>query len=68
MKICHHTSDVRLAQKMWLQMGGSIDPLRRTGEIQYRHPFFVRPLRLNGRRADVAGKLMSRINQVAREM
>lgn len=63
--VCH-TSDVRLANKLWVSSGGSITPVRRTGELRYLHPNFLRPLTINGRRNDVPGKLMSRINQVAR--
>ena len=61
-----HTSDARLARKMWKDCGGSIISVRRTGEVFYRHPLFASPLRVNDRRHDVPGKLMSRINQAAK--
>lgn len=63
MKKCLHTSDIRHAEKMWIAYGGVITNVRRTGEVRYIHPMFIRPLTANGRRNDVAGKLMSRINQ-----
>ena len=66
MTTCHHTSDLRLAKKMWMQFGGSIEHVRRTGEVRYLHPGFTRPLRVNDRRNDAPGKLMSRINQIMR--
>jgi len=66
MNQCHHTSSLRLARKIWIECGGSIIPVRRTGEVFYVHPQFDRPLRVNNRRNDVCGKLMSRLNQIRR--
>lgn len=59
-----HTSDRRLADRLWKALGGAVVPVRRTGELFYLHPNFRAPLRLNGRRHDVPAKLLSRINQV----
>ncbi len=59
-----HTSDAHRADRIWLLLGGSIEPLRRTGEKRYIHNLFDRPLRINGRRDDVPAKLLSRINQL----
>ncbi len=42
-----HTSDIRLAKRLWLEAGGQIEQVRRTGEVRYVHPDFERPLRLN---------------------
>jgi hypothetical protein len=59
-----HTSDAHRANRYWLLLGGTIEPIRRTGEKRYSHGAFVRPLRTNGRRDDVPAKLLSRINQL----
>ncbi len=59
-----HTSDPRQADRYWLLLGGSIEPIRRTGETRYTHGAFERPLRTNGRRNDVPAKLLSRLNQL----
>lgn len=66
MKSCYHTSDIRLAKRMWVACGGFIKPIPGTGEVRYSHPGFVKPLRVNDRRHDVPGKLMTRINQATR--
>lgn len=59
-----HTSSPHLADRIWLMLGGTIEPVRRTGERRYRHEQFEHPLRTNGRRHDVPGKLLSLINQL----
>ena len=59
-----HTSDAHRADRMWLLLGGRIEPVRRTGEKRYTHGMFDHPLRTNGRRDDVPAKLLSRINQL----
>lgn len=61
-----HTSDIRLAKRPWLEAGGQIEQVRRTGEVRYVHPDFERPLRLNDRRKDVPAKLLTRLNQLGR--
>lgn len=53
-----------LADRMWLLLGGRIEPVRRTGEKRYFHDQFAHPLRTNGRRNDVPAKLLSRLNQL----
>ena len=65
---CCHTSDIRLAKRMWLANGGEIVAVSGTGEVRYLHPHFPRPLRTNDRRSDVPGKLMTRINQLVRHL
>ncbi|MFG6465025.1 hypothetical protein [Roseateles sp. BYS87W] len=59
-----HTSDPLRADRLWLLMGGRIEPVRRTGERFYLHDMFAHPLRTNARRNDVPAKLLSRINQL----
>lgn len=61
-----HSSDSHRADRMWVMLGGRIEPVRRTGEKRYRHNLFLHPLRTNGRRQDVPAKLLSRINQLLR--
>lgn len=62
-----HTSDALHAARLWRCFGGDIEPIRRTGELRYTHSSFEHPLRVNGRRRDVPAKLLSRINQLARQ-
>lgn len=59
-----HTSDTRCFKRIWLSMGGSIQTVRRTGEVRYFHPFFIDTIRANDRRKDVPAVLISRINQL----
>lgn len=59
-----HTSNPHQADRMWLLLGGRIEPVRRTGEKRYTHELFEHPLRTNGRRDDVPAKLLSRLNQL----
>lgn len=59
-----HTSNPFKADGIWLLLGGTIAPVRRTGEKRYTHEHFASPLTINGRRDDVPAKLLSRINQL----
>lgn len=59
-----HTSDRRRFDRLWLSLGGTIENLRRTGEVVYCHRLFTHPIRANDRRKDVAAKLLSRLNQL----
>ena len=61
-----HTSDARTFKRLWRGMGGSIEAVRRTGEVRYHHPSFVDSVRANDRRKDVPAVLLSRINQLIR--
>ena len=62
-----HTTDRVKMDRMWLMLGGTIEPVRRTGEMRYRHPQIPSPLTINGRRKHVPAKLLSRVNQVRRQ-
>lgn len=62
-----HTSNGRMAKKIWIMLGGEIVPIRRTGEMRYVHPEFANTIRTNGRRSDVPAALLSRINQLLRK-
>lgn len=59
-----HTTNPLQADRMWMLLGGHIEPVRRTGEKRYVHSQFSHPLRTNGRRNDVPAKLLSRLNQL----
>lgn len=59
-----HTSDRRKLDRMWQSLGGTINPVRRTGESRYAHRAFESTVRINTRRNDVPAKLLSRINQL----
>lgn len=59
-----HTSNPYQADRMWLLLGGRIEPVRGTGEGRYLHAQFSHPLRTNGRRHDVPAQLLSRLNQL----
>jgi hypothetical protein len=63
-----HTTSKRLAKRVWEALGGIITHVRRTGEVRYDHPYFSTPLRANDRRHDPPSKLISRINQLRREL
>lgn len=59
-----HTSSPLQADRIWLLLGGRIEPVRGTGEKRYLHEQFAHTLRTNGRRNDVPAKLLSRLNQL----
>lgn len=59
-----HTTNPLQVDRMWLLLGGRIEPVRRTGEKRYHHQQFPHPLRTNARRDDVPAKLLSRLNQL----
>lgn len=60
------SSDVHKANRTWIALGGTIKPVRRTGEVRYTHPAFFDSVRANGRRKDTPAVLLSRINQLLR--
>lgn len=62
-----HTSDRRMFDELWRSLGGSIEHIRRTGEVRYRHHLYAHPIRANDRRKDVAAKLLSRLNQLMKQ-
>lgn len=61
-----HLSDARHFKRLWLDLGGSIHDVRRTGEVRYLHPHFAHSVRANDRRKDVPAVLLSRVNQLRR--
>ena len=61
-----HTSNPRHAKRLWLELGGHIEPVRRTGELRYLHPLFPDSIRANDRRSDVPAVVLCRINKLLR--
>ena len=61
-----HTSDVRHFKRLWLELGGTIESVRSTGEVRYLHSAFNRSVRANDRRKDVPAVLLSRLNVLAK--
>ena len=61
-----HTSDARHFKRLWLAQGGTIESVRRTGEVRYAHASFTRTVRANDRRKDVPAVLLSRLNELLR--
>jgi len=59
-----HTSDARHFKHLWIENGGVILPVRRTGEVRFAHHSFPDGIRANGRRKDVPAVLLSRLNQI----
>jgi hypothetical protein len=51
---------IRLAR----QLGWTVEPCWRNGEIVFSHPLCLRPVRVNGRRKDTPRTVMTSIRQV----
>jgi hypothetical protein len=60
-----HTSDKRLIKKFWIDLGGTIDRVRRTGEVRYIHPTIKKSFRVNDRRTDVPAVIICLINKLS---
>lgn len=60
-----HTSDHRRARTLWIRAGGTIEPVRRTGDVRYRHPFFTKVLTINGRRTDTPAVVLQHLNTLS---
>ncbi len=54
---CHRT-----AQRHWRLLGGTIELVRATGELRYRHAQYVDCIRVDGRRKDSPMALVVRLN------
>ena len=48
---------LRAARRQWVELGGYVEDVRRTGEERYRHPREPKPITVNKRRKDVPRKL-----------
>lgn len=56
--------DLRSARKLWLELGGSVEDVRRTGEERYVHPAEAKPIKVNKRRKDTPRKLLTALRRI----
>lgn len=56
--------NLRLVRKMWIENGGYIEDVRRTGEERYTHPREMKPIKVNKRRKDTPRKLLSALRRI----
>lgn len=56
--------DLRRVRKLWIEHGGTVDDVRRTGEERYVHPARSKPITVNKRRKDTPRKLLSALRQI----
>jgi hypothetical protein len=56
--------DLRHARNMWIEHGGTVVDVRRTGEERYLHPKEPKPIKVNKRRKDTPRKLMSALRRI----
>jgi len=56
--------DLRHARKMWIENGGSVEDVHRTGEERYTHPSEQKPIKVNKRRKDTPRKLWSALCRI----
>lgn len=57
---------LRRAARRWKQLGGTVEPIRRTGEHRYRHPLIEKPITVNARRHDATRFLMVQLRRIER--
>jgi hypothetical protein len=56
--------NLRQARKLWIQRGGDVIALRRTGEERYSHPLLLHPITVNRRRHDTPRKLLTALRHI----
>lgn len=56
----------RDVDELFLDLGGEITHLRRTGEDLYRHPLLPKPVRVNRRRKDAPRSLSQAVHRLLR--
>jgi hypothetical protein len=56
----------RLLDQRVLALGGTVTPIRRTGEVQYSHPALPERPRADGRRKDAPRHLVAFVHRVER--
>lgn len=64
----HPGINQRDLESILLELGGSISPRRRTGEVLYRHPLVPGSVRGNGRRKDSTREQVAFVQRAYREM
>lgn len=57
-------SDRRHFARDWRAHGGTIENVRGTGELRFRHSTLTKPIRINGRRKDLARMLTVALRKV----
>lgn len=57
-------SSLREAMHAANRLGVSVEPVRRTGEIRFRHALWPRPITVNGRRKDAPRELTTHIHRL----
>lgn len=63
----HHGMNRLDLDKEVLRLGGTVDILRRTGDVRYTHPLMAKPsCRANSRRKDAPRKLTQWVLEVIR--
>jgi len=55
---------LRHARTLWVQHGGSVQDVRRTGEERYSHPRLRRPITVNKRRSDTPRRLRMALRRI----
>lgn len=56
--------DLRRARRLWIEHGGTVEDVRRTGEERYVHPAESKPITVNKRRKDTPRKLLSALRRI----
>lgn len=49
-----------------IQLGGTVEPVRRTGELRFSHPAADKTVRVNGRRKDAPRQLTTWLKHLVR--
>ena len=62
----HDGMNRRDLDRVLRDLGGSVVPIKRTGEIQYRHPLMQNRPRANGRRKDAPRHLVAFVLEIIR--
>ena len=62
-KYPHNGMNRRELDKILVELGGTIEYPRRTGEAIYRHPCLPRPVRVNNRRKDSTRELVAFVRE-----
>lgn len=59
-------SSRRRFDRVWQQIGGTVEHVRRTGEARYRHPSRKRPIKVSARRDDTQRVLIYVYKKIVR--
>lgn len=64
----HYGMNLSALNRYFVSLGGSIEAVRRTGEIRYSHRLVLQRPRADGRRKDAPRHLVSFVMEVERRM